>query len=53
MKKDLAADEETHLLSGGISLHATMVSAFLLMGLELEEAQYVLTTLQRGSNLIQ
>jgi len=39
VKKDLAADEETRLLSGGTSLHTTTASAFLVLGLELEEAQ--------------
>jgi len=39
VKKDLAVEEETRLSSGGISLHATTAAAFLVMGLELEEAQ--------------
>jgi len=39
VKKDLAVDKETRLSSGGVSLHATTAATFLVMGLELEEAQ--------------
>lgn len=38
-KKELAEDEEKRLASGGVSLHATSASAFIIMGLELEDAQ--------------
>ena len=40
-KKKLAAEEEWHLTAGRVLLHATNVSAFVVMGLELEDAQYV------------
>jgi len=39
VKKTLAEDEAARLAAGGLALHATSASAFLIAGLELEEAQ--------------
>jgi hypothetical protein len=38
-KKELAEEEEGCLAAGGISVHSTNASAFVMMGLEIEEAQ--------------
>jgi len=35
----LAEDEEKRLAAGGVSLHATSASSFIVMGLEIEEMQ--------------
>jgi len=40
-KKELAAEEEQRLASGGIALHSTNASAFVVMALEIEETQCV------------
>jgi hypothetical protein len=39
--KELAEEEGTRLEQGGIAIHSTSASAFLVMGLELEDNQYV------------
>lgn len=39
VKKDFADEEAKYLESGGTFLHATMSSAFIYMGLDLEETQ--------------
>jgi len=41
VKKTLADDEAARLAAGGLTLHATSASSFLIVGLELEEVQYV------------
>ena len=41
VKKELAEEEETHLATGGISLHNMSASAFIVLGLEIEETQCV------------
>jgi len=41
VRKELAKEEEERLANGGVSLHATSASAFVVLALELEEAQYV------------
>ena len=38
-RKELAEEEERRLAAGGISLHVTSASSFIIMGLEIEEAQ--------------
>jgi hypothetical protein len=38
-RKELAEQEEQRLAAGGIALHSTSASAFVTMGLEIEEAQ--------------
>jgi hypothetical protein len=38
-KKELAEEEEGCLAAGGISVHSTNASVFVMMGLEIEEAQ--------------
>jgi hypothetical protein len=38
-REQLAEDEKRHLVEGGVSVHATSASAFVVMGLEVEEAQ--------------
>jgi hypothetical protein len=38
-KKELAEEEEKLLAAGGSSLHATSPASFIVMGLEIEEAQ--------------
>jgi hypothetical protein len=40
-KKELAEDEEKWLAAGGMSLHSTCASSFIIMALEIEETQYV------------
>lgn len=40
-KKELAQDEERRLKEGGASVHKTGPDAFITMGLEIEESQYV------------
>jgi hypothetical protein len=42
VQKDLAEEEESRIASGGVVLHETSPSAFLVLGLELEDAQYAL-----------
>ena len=44
VRKELAEEEKDRLEQGGVSLHVTSASAFIIHGLELEDAQYVLTT---------
>jgi hypothetical protein len=39
VKKDLATEEEALLVAGGVRLHATTASMFIVIGLELEEGQ--------------
>ena len=39
VRKDLAKEEEDRLSAGGVALHATSASAFVVHALELEEAQ--------------
>ncbi|KAF8156246.1 hypothetical protein BJ912DRAFT_1070627 [Pholiota molesta] len=61
VRKDLAEEEAKFLESGGTFLHATMASAFIYMGLDLEETQRrirrlakstaVNPTLRRGGDL--
>lgn len=41
VRKELAEEEGTRLEQGGIAIHSTSASAFLVMGLELEDNQYV------------
>jgi len=41
-KRELIAEEERRLAGGGVALHAKSAPAFIVMGLELEETQYVL-----------
>jgi len=41
VRKELAREEEERLAGGGIALHGTSVSAFVVHALELEDAQYV------------
>jgi hypothetical protein len=43
-KKELAEEEEGRLAAGGISVHSTNASAFVVMGLEIEEAQLVVVS---------
>jgi hypothetical protein len=38
-KKELAEEEARRLAAGGVSLHATSASSFIVMGLEIEETQ--------------
>ncbi|KAF8236756.1 hypothetical protein L208DRAFT_1250942, partial [Tricholoma matsutake] len=40
VQKELAEEEGTRLEQGGIAIHSTSASAFLVMGLELEDNQY-------------
>jgi len=40
-KKELAEEEKKCLAAGGISVHSTNASAFVVMGLEIEETQLV------------
>jgi len=39
VQKQLAAKEEQDLLQGCVMMHATSPSAFIVMGMELEEIQ--------------
>lgn len=41
IRKELHDEEEVRLAKGGESLHATSASAFMMLGLDLEESQYV------------
>lgn len=41
VKKTLAKEEEKYLNDGGSALHTTSPSAFLTLGLELEDTQYI------------
>lgn len=41
VRKELAREEEERLAGGGIALHGTSASAFVVHALELEDAQYV------------
>ena len=41
VKKELAEEEETCLAAGGILLHNMSASAFIVLGLEIEETQCV------------
>jgi hypothetical protein len=41
-RKELAEEEERRLAAGGSTLHATSASSFVIMGLEIEETQYVM-----------
>jgi len=41
VKKELAKEEERCLVAGGISPHNTSATSFLVLGLEIEDAQYV------------
>jgi hypothetical protein len=45
-KKELAEEEEGRLAAGGISVHSTNASAFVVMGLEIEEAQLVVVSFE-------
>ncbi|KDR65106.1 hypothetical protein GALMADRAFT_82273, partial [Galerina marginata CBS 339.88] len=40
VKKDLAEEESHRLAAGGVALHATGPSAFIVMGLDIEDTQY-------------
>jgi len=42
-KKELAEEEEERLASGGVSLHAMSAGSFVAMGLDLEDAQCVVS----------
>lgn len=42
--KELAEEEEQRQLGGQVAVHETSPSAFLVMGLEIEETQYVQVT---------
>lgn len=39
VRKDLNKEEEERLKAGGEALHATSASSFVMIGLDLEEAQ--------------
>jgi len=39
VRKELATEEQTLLAAGGVRLHATTASMFIVVGLELEEGQ--------------
>jgi len=41
VRKELAQEEEARLAEGGVSLHTTSASVFVVLALELEEAQCV------------
>lgn len=41
VQKELAEEEERRLAAGGIALHETTALSFLVLGMELEESQYV------------
>lgn len=41
VRKELMGDEEERLKKGGRSLHQTSATSFLIMGLELADAQYI------------
>jgi len=41
VKKTLADNEAARLAAGGLILYATSASSFLIVGLELEDVQYV------------
>ena len=41
VRKALAKEEEERLANGGVSLHTTSASVFVVLALELEEAQCV------------
>lgn len=43
-KKELAKEEEGRLAAGGVSAHSTNALAFVVMGLEIEEAQLVVAS---------
>lgn len=44
VKKELAEKEENRLAAGGISFHEVSASGFIVLGLELENTQYVAST---------
>jgi hypothetical protein len=39
VRRELADDEEDRLANGGVALHKTSPAAFVILGLELEDAQ--------------
>jgi len=39
VRKELAKEEESRLSNGGIALHQTSASSFVVLGLELEDTQ--------------
>ena len=41
-KRELIAEEECRLADGSVALHAKSAPAFIVMGLELQEMQYIL-----------
>lgn len=41
VRKELAEEEHNRIEEGGVSVHVTSASTFVVHGLELEEAQYV------------
>jgi len=41
VRKELAEEERDRIEQGGVALHVTSASAFIIHGLELEDAQYV------------
>jgi len=41
VEEELAIEEENRLSDGGVALHETSASSFLVMGLEIEAWQYV------------
>lgn len=41
VRKEFAEDDEQRILDGDDPVHATSPSAFIFLGLELEEMQYV------------
>jgi len=42
VKKELAEEEEKRLVAGGVSLHNTSAASFIVLGLEIEDTQYVI-----------
>lgn len=52
VRKELAEEEASRLQKGGMAMHSTSASAFLVMGLELEDNQCVYNTLLLRRQLI-
>lgn len=44
VQKELAEEEGSRLAAGGTALHETSPSMFLVLGMDLEESQYVFPT---------
>ena len=50
-KKELAKEEEGLLAAGGVSAHLTSASAFVVMGLAIEEAHLVVASFRIAGKL--